>query len=247
MNHKIFLVSGLLILSVLMTACGTAALPQYEQDETSVAVALTVTRESLLTQGAIIPTDTPTVTPSPTVDFEATDAAIQLTADFEVALTAEFELTVAAEQEATAFAEATVAAQAEADAQATLDAAPAEVGADDPLFEAIANANPANGEMLFVVNALSSCTTCHNITADRLVGPGQYNIFARTVERIENGEIESEGPYTYLYNSIVNPNDYLALDENGVAYPAAMPMGYDMALSENELYDLVAYLVTLGD
>ncbi|GAB5490386.1 MAG: hypothetical protein Phog2KO_06010 [Phototrophicaceae bacterium] len=235
MTRKILVLSAVSVLAILMTACGSAALPAYDSDSTDVAVARTETREALFTQGAIIPTDTPTITPSPTVDFEATNAVIQATDDAIATVTAEFEATVAAEA-----AEAEAVAQAEtADAQATLDAQP-------ELFAEVSAADPVNGEALFIANAGSPCSTCHLVNSeDPLVGPGQLNVFARVVERIENGEIEEDSPYVYLYNSIVHPNDYLTLNSDGVAYPAAMPLVYGDFLTDAEIYDLIAYLVTL--
>lgn len=240
MTKQRFLMSALIVLSAILTACGTAAIPAYEQDETSVAVAQTETREALVAQGEIVPTNIPTITPSPTVDFEATAAAEQEALDAQATIDAE-----AAQAEADA--QATV--DAEANAQATIDAevadadADAQPGSDDPLFEAIANADAANGEMLFIANPASPCNVCHNITEDRLVGPGQYNLLARTIEAIENGSIEADGPYSYIYNSIINPNDY-APEGYSVGL---MPDVYEGILSDEQIYDLIAYLATLGD
>ena len=240
MTRQFLVVSAVCVLSLIMTACGSTALPSYDSDSTSVAVARTATRDALVAQGQIIPSDTPTMTPSPTVDFEATNAVVQATDDAIATVTAEFEATASAEAEAMAVMTA--------DAQATIDAQPTQVGADDPLFDEIANADPANGEMLFTANALSPCITCHLVdTEDALVGPGQLNVFARTVERLEDGTIEADGPYSYLHNSIINPGDYLTVNESGVPYPNAMPANYADFLTEQEIYDLVAYLVTLGD
>ena len=236
MTKHVFLIGTLIVLSALISACGTAAIPAYEQDETSVAVARTETREALVAQGQIVPTDTPTITPSPTVDFEATAAAEQAALDAQATIDAE-----AAQAEADA--QATI--DAGANAQATIDAessAAAQPGADDPLFEAIANADVANGEMLFSIMAAPACSTCHNITEDMLVGPGQYNVLARTIERIDNGTIEAEGPYTYLYNSIINPGDYIT-----ETFANAMPDTYEGILTDEQIYDLVAYLASLGD
>ncbi|MEO1288152.1 MAG: c-type cytochrome [Chloroflexota bacterium] len=241
MTHKSLLLSGVLALSIILTACGTTALPEYEQDATSVSLARTATREVLLTQGAIIPTDTPTVTPSPTIDVPATEMALQATADFEATIAAEAQATADAELEATN-------AQATVDAQATINAQPTEVGADDPLFEAIQNANASNGELLFTaIEGGSPCTTCHSLDPEvRIVGPSQYNLFARTVERLADGTIEDDGPYSYIYNSVVHPNDYIVEADPPYA-PGVMPQNYGELLTEEELYDLVAYMVQIGD
>ena len=245
MTKQVFLIGTFIVLSVLISACGTTALPAYEQDETSVAVARTETREALLTQGAIIPTDTPTVTPSPTVDFEATAAAEQATIDAQASIEA---ATAQAEADAQATTDAELAAeQATIDAQATLDAeaeAAAQPGADDPLFEAVANADAANGEQIFNAMAAPVCSTCHLVnTEDRLVGPGQLNLLARTIERIENGTIVADGPYSYIYNSIINPDEYIVEEYT----PGVMLDVYEDTLTEDQIYDLIAYLASLSD
>ena len=235
MTRKILVLSAISILAMIITACGTAALPAYDSDSTSVAVARTETREALVAQGEIIPTDTPTITPSPTVDFEATNAVIQATDDAIATVTAEFEAIASAE-----------AAEAEAIAQTATAEAEAVADAQPELFAEIEAADAANGELLFISNMASPCSACHYADSeDSLVGPGQLNIFARTVERIESGEIEEDSPYVYLYNSIVHPNDYLSLNSSGVAYPPAMPVIYGDMLSEQDIYDLIAYLVSL--
>lgn len=234
MTRKFILIGILFALVALITACGSATIPAYEQEETALAVAHTETREALMTEGAIIPTNTPTIIPSPTVDFEATAAAEQAEADAQAssdAIAAQAE----ADAQATSDAEA-VAAQAEADANA-------QPGTDDPLYEAIANADPVNGENVFNAIAAPPCGSCHLITEDTLVGPGQYNLLARTIEGIENGTIVAEGPYSYIYQSIINPNDYAP---EGFAV-GLMPDAYEGVLTEDQLYDLVAYLATLGD
>lgn len=231
MTKQISLIGVLVILSALLTACGTASIPAYEQDETSVAVARTETREALIAQGEIVPTNTPTVIPSPTVDFEATVAAEQEALDAQATLDAE---TAQAEADAQATVDAEAAVQAEADAQP---------GSDDPLFEAISNADVANGEMLFSMMAAPPCSSCHNTTEDTLVGPGQYNVLARAIEGIENGSIEADGPYSYIYESIINPNDYAP---EGFAV-GLMPDLYEGVLTDEQIYDLVAYLASLSD
>lgn len=239
MTRKAFLISTGLVLSALLTACGTVAIPEYQRQETAVAVALVETNEAQILEGEIVPTAT--VEPSPTVDFEATAAAEeQAAADAQATIDAE----EAANAQATADAEA--AAQAEADAQATADAeavaqAGAVPGSDDPLFDAIQAADPANGEMIFNGLAVPACNSCHLVDSENmLVGPGQLNLLARTIERIENGAITDAGPYTYIYNSIINPGDYIV-----ETFSNAMPDIYEGVLTDEQLYDLVAYLASL--
>lgn len=242
MRRYLYMVSAAIVLTLMIAACGANALPQYEVDATSVSAARTSTVVALLTEGAIVPTETPTITPSPTVDFAATDAAIQATSDAQATLDAEAALAEANAQ-ATSDAIATVDAQATLDAEATLQAA--QPGADDPLFDAIAAADPENGELLFAQNAVPICTTCHYVVENPdgppLPGPNQWALFSRTVERIEDGIIDADGPYSHIYDSIVNPNNYIVEGYN----EGLMIQTYGDSLSEEELYDLVAYLASL--
>jgi len=114
---------------------------------------------------------------------------------------------------------------------------------EEALAAAVANADIANGELLFTALTVPACNTCHLAdTEAMLVGPGQYNIYSRTVENIENGVIDAPGPYTYIYESIINPGDYVV-----EGFANAMPDAYEALLTEQQLYDLVAYLVSLGD
>lgn len=111
------------------------------------------------------------------------------------------------------------------------------IGADDPLFEAISAADPVNGEQLFIMNGCLGCHTTDSSGA-MLVGPGQWDLINRAGERVEG-----QGPYTYIFNSIINPNDYVV---EGFA-PNVMLATYRDMLSDEQIYDLVAYLATLHD
>lgn len=100
----------------------------------------------------------------------------------------------------------------------------------------------ANGEQLFQRQFDTAagpwmCTQCHNIAnEERLIGPGMLNLNDRAGERIPGMAAEF-----YVYNSIIHPNDYIVPD-----YPAnVMPANYEELLSEQDLYDLSAYLLSL--
>ncbi len=114
-------------------------------------------------------------------------------------------------------------------------------GEEMSIAERIASADPVNGEQLFAeLNDTGfACNSCHSAeTTDRMVGPGLHGIPARAAERVE-GESAEE----YIYNSIVHPNDYIVEDytEN------LMPQNYSEIYTEQENYDLAAYLMTLED
>lgn len=106
----------------------------------------------------------------------------------------------------------------------------------DPIIALVANADATNGELLF--NSGVPCSTCHNVDSeDALVGPGFLNLPMRAEARIEDTVAER-----YLYNSIIAPNDFIV---DGFA--GAMPATYPDTYSDEELHDIVAYLMTLGD
>ncbi|MCI0712371.1 MAG: c-type cytochrome [Chloroflexi bacterium] len=97
-----------------------------------------------------------------------------------------------------------------------------------------ATPDPANGQQLFTNNA---CVGCHRVDSeDTLVGPGMLNIKERAGTRVE-GQTAVE----YLHNSIVHPDDYVV--EGFTA--GLMPQTYGDTLSEQQINDLIAYLLTL--
>lgn len=111
----------------------------------------------------------------------------------------------------------------------------------DPLVASVRGGNAANGEALFAqINSTGfACSSCHNaLTTDRLVGPGLWGLPTQTDERVPGAF-----PEHYIYNSIVNPNEYVVAD-----YPEnLMPQNYSEVFSEQEIYDMSAYLMTLQE
>lgn len=124
---------------------------------------------------------------------------------------------------------------------ATFTATPIEA-ADDPEPMTI-DGDPAAGEVVF--NTLRTevgfaCATCHNPAQEvRGIGPALVGI-AQTAET----RIEGQSAIEYIYNSIVHPNDYIVTADP--PYPMSlMPQIYGDVLTEQELNDLIAYLLTL--
>lgn len=112
----------------------------------------------------------------------------------------------------------------------------------DPFTQAILDADAAHGEVLFgeMNSAGLACSNCHLVDSDAmLVGPGMWNL----TQRVSTERNVDEDPLQYIYNSITHPNDYVV-----DGYPAnVMPAVYLDIYSEQDLYDLVAYINTLSD
>lgn len=98
--------------------------------------------------------------------------------------------------------------------------------------DALAAANPDNGTNIALT---SGCIGCHNLDPTvQMTGPTWHNVGDTAVSRVP-----AESPALYLYHSIVDPNLYVVPN-----YPAnIMPQTYADTLSQEQLADLVAYLL----
>ncbi len=106
-----------------------------------------------------------------------------------------------------------------------------------PAEDAAADAGPRDPEVLF---ASMGCAGCHNMDADQTdsnmgqPGPHMGNIAETAPTRVEGQDAE-----TYLYNSIVAPNDYLV-----PGYMAnIMTQTFADQMSEEEIQGLVEWLL----
>ncbi len=262
----IHLLAGVLLLTV--TACGTVATPEWaaeddhaeetaaEDEGTAVAEADTTeeaeteepteetepvaeaTKEPTATTE---PTDRPTATPEPTDPPTATTEPTDPP-------TATPEPTDEPTPEPTA-EEATEDATEE-----TEDTAAAAEGDFEQLVaDAIAAGNPEAGQTVFNTSYDTSsgpwmCASCHSVDESqvRLVGPGLWNLHERAAERIE--ESGDANPVEYVRNSILNTGAYIVPADEGGPYPEnLMPANYGEVLTDEELTNLVAYLLTLGN
>ncbi len=106
---------------------------------------------------------------------------------------------------------------------------PAEIAAFFP-----DQADPAAGEQVATANA---CSACHNMQEGVVqVGPSWYNLANTAATRVEG-----QSAALYLYTSIVAPNDHVV---EGFA-ANLMPQIYADTLSDAQLADVIAYLLTL--
>lgn len=98
----------------------------------------------------------------------------------------------------------------------------------------------AAGEALFNQEAIDSapgCITCHSTQpGEVLVGPSQAGIATTAAQRVEGQSAEE-----YLRTSILEPNAYVV---DGFA-PDVMYQEYEQVLSDEQVDNLVAYLLTL--
>jgi len=101
-------------------------------------------------------------------------------------------------------------------------------------------ADSDNGAVLFETfqpDAGFACSTCHHDDSeDRLIGPGLLNVAKRVETRVEG-----QSPVAYMFTSITNPGAYVVPD-----FPdGLMPTNWAEIYSEDEIYDIIAYLMTL--
>jgi cytochrome c553 len=109
--------------------------------------------------------------------------------------------------------------------------------ADDE-FASLPAGDVANGEVLYneVINGAPTCASCHHLDDQRMIGPGLGGYAQVAGERVEGQSAE-----LYTYNSIVYPARYLVDGYQNVMYTE-----YGTRLSDQQIADLVAYMLTLN-
>lgn len=96
----------------------------------------------------------------------------------------------------------------------------------------------ANGEQLLkqaMIGSQPSCITCHSLDGSRLVGPTLQGIGTRAGKEVAGKSAEE-----YLRESIIDPNAHVVKE-----YSPGVMQSYEKELSDQQLADLVAYLLTL--
>lgn len=85
------------------------------------------------------------------------------------------------------------------------------------------------------INGAPSCVSCHSLDGTTLVGPSLQGYGDVAGSRVEGLSAEE-----YTYNSILRPAEHLALGFANVMYNQ-----YGRRLSEQQIADLIAYLLSL--
>ena len=100
--------------------------------------------------------------------------------------------------------------------------------------------NALRGEELyntFQPEANFACSTCHHANSeDQLIGPGLLNVAERALSRVEGQTVGY-----YLYESIVHPDNFVV---DGFS-DALMPENWTEIYTTTEIFDIIAYLLTL--
>lgn len=129
--------------------------------------------------------------------------------------------------------EPTVAPAGDAPTAMSVPDVPAEVAPTAvPEAQDAATGDATNGEALF---AAQGCSGCHSTGENSVVGPGLSGVSVRAETRVEG-----QSANDYLTMSIKSPNDFLVPD-----FPGIMPGNFGSSMSETEISDLVAYLISI--
>lgn len=99
-------------------------------------------------------------------------------------------------------------------------------------------ADVAQGEQLYTGEVMPACTTCH------LADPSMQQIAPSLVNfrDVAGSRLEGQDAYTYAYNSIRYANAYIV-----DGYQANIMPVYDDMLTDQEIYELIAYIWTLEE
>ncbi len=120
-------------------------------------------------------------------------------------------------------------------------ATPAPAASGLPADDALAKGDPVKGQQIFATQA---CPACHQVTGTaQPVCPNLSAIGTQAPEIIQEAGYKGQatsGPQ-YLYESIVKPSAFVVTGFND----GVMPNNFATTLTEEQIFDIVAYLNTL--
>lgn len=110
-------------------------------------------------------------------------------------------------------------------------------GASSDVEATLPPGNPAQGELLFQasIQGAPTCSSCHLLDGQRLNGP-PLNGFSQ----VAGTRVEGESAEEYTITSITRPSAHVVS-----GYANLMYNQYKSRLTDQQLADLVAYLLTL--
>ncbi len=99
--------------------------------------------------------------------------------------------------------------------------------------------DPAQGRQIYETGGASGvpCLTCHTLDGSALVGPSFQGIAGRAGTRVEGLSAEE-----YLRQSILEPTAYVV-----EGFEPTMPETYADTLSEDDINNVIAFLLSLPD
>jgi cytochrome c2 len=103
---------------------------------------------------------------------------------------------------------------------------------------------------LFTSEAKPPCATCHTIEgiATGQIGPELTHIASMAADRIKEPAYggSATDAASYIRESILTPNAFIASDcPTGACFKGIMPQDFGTKLSEQQITDLVAFLLEL--
>ena len=108
--------------------------------------------------------------------------------------------------------------------------------------------DPARGQTLFTSEAKPPCATCHSIESISTgqIGPELTHIASKAADQIKEPGYSGSATDAagYIRESILTPNAFIASNcPTGTCFKDIMPQDFGQKLSEQQLADLVAFLL----